>query len=193
MLCEKCKQREAAVHKQAIINGVAHSEHLCAECAAKESGNWNPFESFFQNDFFSQPFSSFFEPFFQFGGQTAPQTKQSGISPCPHCGMTWEAFQQNGLLGCSECYDHFKDVLPPLLRSLHGHTEHIGKKPAADASAQQGAATTIDVEPAAESELERLKSAMKQAVETENFEEAARLRDAIKALEAKEKNDGNPA
>ena len=107
--------------------------------------------------------------------------------------MTWEAFQQNGLLGCSECYDHFKDVLPPLLRSLHGHTEHIGKKPAADASAQKGAATTIDVEPAAESELERLKSAMKQAVETENFEEAARLRDAIKALEAKEKNDGNPA
>ena len=42
MLCEKCKQREATVHKQAIINGVAHSEHLCAECAAKERGSWNP-------------------------------------------------------------------------------------------------------------------------------------------------------
>lgn len=46
MLCEKCKQREATVHKEAIINGVAHSEHLCAECAAKERGGWDPFASF---------------------------------------------------------------------------------------------------------------------------------------------------
>lgn len=198
MLCEKCKQREATVHKEAIINGVAHSEHLCAECAAKERGGWDPFASFFNNDFFSQPFSSFsnwFEPFFQLGGQTTSKTQQAGISPCPHCGMTWEEFQQNGLLGCSECYDHFKDVLPPLLRSLHGHTEHIGKTPNADADMQQAsaAAATIDVEAAPKSVLERLQLAMKQAVEKENFEEAARLRDEIKSLQAKENGDGNPA
>ena len=53
MLCEKCRQREATVHKQVIINGVSHSEHLCAECAARERGGRDPFASFFHNDFFA--------------------------------------------------------------------------------------------------------------------------------------------
>ncbi len=52
MLCEKCRQREATVRKQVIINGVSHSEHLCAECAARERGGRDPFASFFHNDFF---------------------------------------------------------------------------------------------------------------------------------------------
>ena len=82
-----------------------------------------------------------------------------------------------------------------MLRSLHGHTEHVGKTPNADADMQQtsAAAATIDVEAAPKSELERLQLAMKQAVEKENFEEAARLRDEIKSLQAKENGDGNPA
>lgn len=186
MLCEKCKQREATVHKQAIINGVAHSEHLCAECAAKERGSWNPFASFFDDAFFTQPFSgfsnfaNFFAPFFQVGGQTLPQEQEAAISPCPHCGMTWDEFQQNGFLGCSECYDHFKDAMPPLMQNLHC------------GDAGQAAAESEAAESAPMSAKEHLQAEMARAIEAENFEEAARLRDAIKALEAAE-NDGPQA
>ena len=131
MLCEKCKQREATVHRQAIVNGVSHSEHLCSECAAKEGKGWmNDFDPFFNNDFFSDHgLSNWFQPFFQSMGATAPTKQLNQVGACPHCGMTWEDFQKNGLLGCSECYNHFADVLPPLLRRLHGQSEHIGKKP----------------------------------------------------------------
>ena len=187
MLCEKCKQREATVHKQAIVNGVSHSEHLCSECAAKENNSWlGDFNQFFNNDFFSdQSMGNWFQPFFQSMSSSMP-TKQLGkVDACPQCGTTWEEFQRNGLLGCSECYNHFANVLPPLLRRLHGQAEHIGKKPqqATEAVKQETATPT---EAPAMTEKEKLQKAMREAVETENFEEAARLRDQIKALDQKE-------
>ena len=190
MLCEKCKQREATVHRQAIVNGVSHSEHLCSECATKEGKGWmNDFDPFFDNDFFSDhSLSNWFKPFFQSMGTTAPTKQLHQVGACPHCGMTWEDFQKNGLLGCSECYKHFADVLPPMLLRLHGQSEHIGKKPYT--TAPEGKPTTPPPAPQAEkapqTELEKLQQSMREAIDSENFEEAARLRDEIKALKAKE-------
>lgn len=190
MLCEKCKQREATVHRQAIVNGVSHSEHLCNECAAKEGKGWmNDFDPFFNNDFFSgNGLSNWFQPFFQSMGVTAPSKQLNQVGACPHCGMTWEDFQKNGLLGCSECYNHFADVLPPLLRRLHGQSEHIGKKPynSAPAVKPQTPPPAPHEDKAPQTELEKLQQQMREAIDSENFEEAARLRDEIKALKAKE-------
>lgn len=190
MLCEKCKQREATVHRQAIVNGVSHSEHLCSECAAKEGKGWmNDFDPFFNNDFFSDHgLSNWFQPFFQSMGATAPTKQLNQVGACPHCGMTWEDFQKNGLLGCSECYNHFADVLPPLLRRLHGQSEHIGKKPynSAPAVKPQTPPPAPQAEKAPQTELEKLQQQMREAIDSENFEEAARWRDEIKALKAKE-------
>ena len=190
MLCEKCKQREATVHRQAIVNGDSHSEHLCSECAAKEGKGWmNDFDPFFNNDFFSDHgLSNWFQPFFQSMGATAPSKQLHQVGACPHCGMTWEDFQKNGLLGCSECYNHFADVLPPLLRRLHGQSEHIGKKPYSSAPAvkPQTPSPASAEEKAPQTELEKLQQQMREAIDSENFEEAARLRDEIKALKAKE-------
>lgn len=183
MLCEKCRQREATVHKQVIINGVAHSEHLCAECAAKARGGRDPFTSFFHNalfsdGFFGQPFSNWLEPFFQLGGQTMRQAESAdGIGACPSCGMSWEDFQRNGFLGCKDCYDHFKEVLPPLMQELHQEAQEQ---------------TTSETAQAPMSAKAHLEQEMARAIETENFEEAARLRDAIKALEQAENGNGSP-
>ena len=187
MLCEKCKQREATVHRQAIVNGVSHSEHLCSECAAKEGKGWmSDFGSFFNDDFFTTPMSNWFQPFFQMTGSAAPEQKAMSVSACPHCGMTWDAFQKNGLLGCSECYNHFVDALPPLLRQLHGaNTEHIGKKPYASGAATAAPQAQEAATAQPQSEKERLQALMRTAIETENFEEAARLRDQIRALDDK--------
>ena len=181
MLCDKCRQREATVHKQVIINGVAHSEHLCAECAAKERGGRDPFAAFFGSDlfgerFFGSSFADIFGPLFQLtDGQSGQQTDhESGIGPCPSCGMTWDDFQRNGFLGCSECYDHFKNALPPLMQELHRAQQEA---PVSD--------ETSDRKPM--SAKEHLQAEMARAIDAEKFEEAARLRDAIKALEDAEK------
>lgn len=196
MLCEKCKQREATVHKQVVVGGVSHSEHLCSECAAKEGNSWEKsFGSIFGGDsfydkFFGSPsLSNWFEPFFKLDGQTAPEKKKETMTPCPHCGTTWDEFQSNGLLGCSECYNHFADALPPLLRQLHSATEHTGKKPYDNVAAP--VETKVEEKPAEKvlTKEEGLRAEMQKAIEAENFEEAARLRDEIKALGEKEAND----
>ena len=196
MLCEKCRQREATVYKQVVINGVAHSEHLCAECAAQERGGKSPFASFFHNDMltdgFFAPFMGMapafardFAPFFQMSGRTSndalsQQEAEQGIGHCPACGMSWEAFERNGFLGCETCYDHFKDALPPLMQTLHsGDAEPVV------------AEETAEDEPGL-SAKEHLQAELARAIAAERFEEAAQLRDAIKALEAAE-NGGKEA
>ena len=182
MLCDKCKKNEATIVRQTTVNGVTHTEHLCSDCAAKESDNM--FGSFFNNDFFNDPFlggnpiANWFAPLFEGATVQTPQKKEVGPGPCPHCGMTWEEFQKNGLLGCGECYDDFSEVLHELLRRIHGKSEHVGKTPF------RGSTEVKEKRP--QNERERLEAAMKKAVQEENFEEAARIRDKIKALVRKE-------
>lgn len=197
MLCEKCKQREAIVHKQAVVNGVSRSEHLCSVCAANEGNNWiDNIDSFFSNDFFSEEImSDWFQPFFKVIGTSksvVPQPKRKENN-CPRCGMTWIEFQQYGLLGCSECYNHFNEQLPPLLRRLYGQSEHFGKKPYNDGDKAVVFVSEVENYLTGLSEKEKLQQVMQKAIDDENFEEAARLRDDIKALEAKEDGDSDPA
>lgn len=185
MLCEKCRQREATVHKQVIINGVSHSEHLCAECAARERRGRDPFASFFHNDFFADgvfgsSLAQMLAPFFQADNQRLPvQEMAEAVDVCPECGMSWDDFQRNGFLGCDACYDHFKDALPPLMQRLHSD---VAETIPAEASAAEAA--PVSAKAHLESELQR-------AIAAENFEEAAQLRDAIRALEAAENGDGS--
>ena len=188
MLCDRCHQNEATIIRQTTVNGVTHTEHLCPECAAKEYGG--SFGSFFNNDFFNEPFfggnaiADWFAPFFEGQAVQAPQKQALDPGPCPQCGTTWEEFQKNGLLGCSQCYDHFADRLPQLLRRIHGQSTHVGKTP------DQGGQAQSDEVQTASSQKEKLEAAMKKAVAEENFEEAARLRDQIKALSDNESSTG---
>lgn len=170
MLCEKCQQREATVHRQVIINGVAHSEHLCAECAAREGG-MDPFAAFLQNDSFGASLARMMASFLQDSETREPETAQDGLGPCPACGMSWEDFERNGFLGCDTCYSHFKDALPPLLQRLHS------------AGAENTAAESSAPQPRTMNAKEHLKLELEQAIKDERFEDAAHLRDAIQALE----------
>ena len=109
----------------------------------------------------------------------APQEMAEDVDVCPECGMSWDDFQRNGFLGCDACYDHFKDALPSLMQRLHSDAAETIP---AEASAAEAAPVSAKAHP--ESELQR-------AIAAENFEEAAQLRDAIRALEAAENGDGS--
>ena len=107
------------------------------------------------------------------------QEMAEAVDVCPECGMSWDDFQRNGFLGCDACYDHFKDALPPLMQRLHSDAAETIP---AEASAAE--AEPVSAKAHLESELQR-------AIAAENFEEAAQLRDAIRALEAAENGDGS--
>ena len=83
---------------------------------------------------------------------------------CPGCGLTFGAFRADGRLGCPAEYDAFRPVLLPLLERVHRRTEHAGKRPRAAGR-------------------RRLRLQLAEAVAAERYEDAARIRDTLRADE----------
>jgi len=93
---------------------------------------------------------------------------------CSSCGFTFQDFRKTGRLGCPKCYDTFGAQLSPLLKKIHGSDTHIGKTPLKKEAVQNKLALLSD-----------LKVKLEASVRSEEFEQAARLRDQIRALERK--------
>lgn len=91
---------------------------------------------------------------------------------CSHCGFTLEDYRKVGRLGCSQCYEAFRGEILPVLAKMHQGNKHEGKVPT-------GMAASIEKR----QQLESMKADMQKAIADENFEQAAKLRDSIKALE----------
>jgi len=104
---------------------------------------------------------------------THTEEERVGHVQCPRCGMQYSSFKETGRLGCSECYSAFQFQLRPLLRRIHGDTRHRGKAPTRGGS---GATLTR--------QIQRLHDELQRAVEREDFEAAAGIRDEIRKLES---------
>jgi len=165
MLCQECGKKKATIHLTKIINNEKTELYLCPECAQKR-GEWG---------FGEDPISlhNFFPGFLGAleSGRKTPTTS-AGKETCSVCGLTYEDFKEKGQLGCKECYLTFKDQLTPLVKRIHGREEHRGKVPRRTGGLIRK-----------RREIEELRHKMEEAVQEENFEEAARLRDKIKELE----------
>lgn len=165
MLCQECNQRKATVHLTRIINNQKTELYLCETCAQekKELGlSGEPFS--FHN---------------LLAGLLNPSTEGdimgysfAGEQICPSCGLNFREFSQQGLFGCSLCYDQFHERMDHLLRRIHGNSRHTGKIPLRSGS-------LIKVK----QKIKDLRQRLQEAVEKEAFEEAAVLRDEIKDLE----------
>ena len=92
---------------------------------------------------------------------------------CQFCGLSFADFRETGRLGCPHCYSTFEPHLRGLLRRIHGATQHIGKiyLPPDPTQSER------------EKRLEGLRRKLARAVDAEDFERAAELRDQIRALE----------
>lgn len=75
-------------------------------------------------------------------------------------------FQNTGLLGCPDCYEAFAAEFDDFEEG----------EDSADTPAQE------EPEPSVSSQKKRLEAMLRHAVQRENYEEAARLRDQIKNL-----------
>ncbi|MBN2566070.1 MAG: UvrB/UvrC motif-containing protein [Candidatus Eisenbacteria bacterium] len=91
---------------------------------------------------------------------------------CAQCGRTYGAFRRTGRLGCAACYSAFSEELRPLLRRIHGSTDHAGRVPY-DLEGRQSRMK----------ELKKIKAELERAVRAEEYERAAGLRDAIAELQ----------
>jgi protein arginine kinase activator len=108
-------------------------------------------------------------------GQELPETPAPRTGDtCPRCGGSLQDFRESGRLGCSECYRSFEVPLRDLLRRLHGSTHHMGER-----YAESGGST----QPGERHQATELREQLRVAVETENFELAAELRDRLRVME----------
>lgn len=161
MRCEECGQRPATVHVTRVVNGQATSRHLCERCA-REQGELEPFWGWEPKFGLPDLLSGFFE---------YPGRRRHAV--CRRCGLSYGEFVRSGLLGCATCYESFAAELEPVLRRVQGSTRHAGKVPRrAPARAASPAA-----------QLEELRRQLEAAIREERYEDAARIRDRIRALE----------
>lgn len=171
MICQECNQRPAALHFTKIVNGEKTEVHLCEKCA-QEKG-----EMFMFNGGAGFSFNNLLAGLLNIDSSFHHQSKnafqQEEILQCENCGMTFSQFGKIGRFGCSHCYDTFKDQLKPVLRRLHsGNWAHNGKIPK-----RIGGGIHL------RKRLEELKNELKDAVQKEEFEKAANIRDEIRSLE----------
>ncbi len=174
--CDNCS-KPATVHLTEIKGGKKIEKHLCEQCAAQNEGlqvkGHTPINELLTNFVMTH------------SGLTKELTHA-----CEHCGITWGEFRQHGLLGCQHDYELFEKDLTPLLQRAHeGATHHSGKVPirngtAAGAPAADSATTAIQPRKKKGPDVAKLKKELQKAVETEDYERAAELRDAIRQAEA---------
>jgi protein arginine kinase activator len=160
MECQICRKNDATIHLKQELNGQTKELYVCEECASEHGFN------------VQSPMSL---TDFLFGlGEAQEKAPDGKDKTCAVCHMRRSDFKKTSLLGCQDCYESFAEELEPLLAAMHRRPLHVGKVPASDRLAAETA------------ELQRK---LEAAVGAQNFEEAARLRDAMRDLRAGAEED----
>lgn len=164
MECQHCKSRAATVHLTEILESKEKREvHLCEQCAATQQGGGM--------DLMGMLISAH-------AGTTSPASGTGGVpseeTSCSACGLTYKEFRGRGRMGCPTCYQSFEGHLDPLLEKIHGKTRHVGKAPGETSAADRSR----------DRKLVELRRRLQDAVREERYEEAASLRDDLRAAMA---------
>ena len=161
MLCEECGIREAQVTVTTVVNGEKNQLRLCRECVKK------------------------YQPGGDMSGLLAAilssmaKAHAASDKVCSHCGMSLAEFRKGGVLGCAGCYEDFREELKPVLTKIQGRSQHAGRRPRG--SEEQEARL---------SRIRELRAEMEKAVREERYEDAAELRDRIRALREEDVSAG---
>ena len=160
MLCQNCKLGEASSHIHMVVNGVVRDIYLCSECASNKH-----VKSVFNDDIFDL-LSSFL---------TVGNVGNNHIEKCECCGTSYETISKLGRVGCGNCYKTFIRQLEPALIRLHGKTSHVGKR-------IDSVGNSENQKEDAKTYIEELQNELNVAIQNEEYENAAIIRDKIKKL-----------
>ena len=160
MQCEICQKKEATIHLTEISDGVRSELHMCENCAAEQGvtvKSQMPLNELLGNLLSSQPDDD---------EMRDPNEKEV---LCQQCGFTLDQFRKESVLGCPNDYEVFEKALLPLIEKAHdGKTAHCGKVP-----------SKAPKDTKKQAELLGLRQQLAAAVQREDYELAAKLRDKI--------------
>ncbi len=157
--CNACGQAKGVLDLTHIEAGEVKTIHLCAQCAAAK-GIQTP------ATVAETPLGGLLAAL----GTATPAPGAAAEAACARCGSTLAEFRETGRVGCADCYEALGEPLRELVRRLHGSAHHTGKAYQAPGAVAPGPTEGIS----------ELKERLRQAVEREQFELAAALRDRLK-------------
>lgn len=166
MMCDECGIRPAQFHLTTISGEEKTERNLCPVCMAKYQKQIPGLD--FTN--LAGLISGFLESAAA-ARDGEEQPDENAQLTCPNCGTTYAMFQKSGMLGCAQCYQAFRKPLEGLLMRVHGNTQHAGRIPG-------GVKSDVSIR----MNIDRLRQDLVKAIAAEEYEEAARLRDRIRAL-----------
>ncbi|MDO4548612.1 MAG: UvrB/UvrC motif-containing protein [Clostridia bacterium] len=179
MMCEECGKNVASIKLVSVLAGEKHEKLICSECMSK-----------FQKQFRALDLSGLAgilgSLIKQTGGleddadnnkvSMSAEGDENGENDdlmCMGCGLTYGEYRKTGFLGCPECYQAFRHPLSQTLKRLNGYTRHIGRVPGNDMCS---VSIRLDID--------RLRHQLTRAINEEEYEQAADIRDRIKELSA---------
>ena len=199
------QKRPAQVSITTTVNGQTTRKNLCTHCVAAMNamGQALPYTKAFS------PLGGLFgNSLFGFNVGKSPHVPEGMFTQtvCPTCGKQYHDFKKTGLLGCSDCYTTFRPQLEQVIQRTQRGTVNVGRGPAGleRRSDDLRAATDhvmssdqrvgSDAQPDGQSSeagptgsvddrVSALRRQLRAAVEKEAYEDAAILRDQIRALE----------
>ena len=154
---ENCDNR-AVVHLTQVADNKSSTQYLCRKCAKKKGIHSESPHGVNVAELLAQL------------GETKAVESPTVEEPCDFCGMTFKDFRESGRMGCPQCYDSFGDRVRRLLSRIHGASQHGGK-------------VHLPPDPTVAERRQRvewLRRSLRHAIETEDFERAAVLRDQIR-------------
>lgn len=167
MLCEKCSKNEAIIHLVCINESEKEGIWLCHKCAKERT---TKDISDITNEDLKLNVDSLLDKFLELVDNTKKENKEN-ILKCNSCGLEFEEFEKNQILGCENCYLNFRKKLIPKIKKIHFSKIHKGKIPKSKIKK-----VTF------ENNLKNLNEILEEAVLKEEYENAAIIRDKIKEV-----------
>lgn len=192
MKCERCG-KEATVSVKAIMNGQEHDFYLCNDCiqyytdmSAQDGEN-----EFHNINFNKSNLESLMQKFvpslddmidgyyeYKFNLNNHPYDYLEGLNQrtCPNCGNL-ESNIKSGIFGCEQCYNLSEKLTTKVLKTYNIFDKYTGNLPKRDREFKEVAL-----------EIKSLQEKLQQSVDTEDYEQAASLKERIDDLNMKVKN-----
>ena len=166
--CTSCKKSIATIHILDLQDGsIVEQKHLCSSCADQAG--------MVQQKGPPLKLGSAAEMLDLIDNLKQDSSPGKPSAACPSCGLSVAEFKVRGRMGCPHCYEVFRAALLPVLERVHDATCHRGRVPGHGTNPPSPSAILAD-----------LRQRLTTAIDEENYEEAASLRDQIRDAETSE-------
>ncbi len=164
MLCQKCHKNLATVRYAEVVDGQVTDQQLCRDClACLQEDSGAGFDIAGSKPVVHQKPSA---------SEVASEVVKTQRT-CRTCGTALSTVLDEATVGCATCYETFGSQIESVLEGLHRALWHKGKVSRMD-----------DARARLRADLQAKRALLRSVLRAENYEEAARLRDEIRGLEA---------